>query len=225
MAPRQWNNGLVVVGDRIGCSDHLHEIEIFRRCCSLAECQRNVSKKGHTYMSSGDNLVLYVAAYSDATSAQADFQSLKDAEGDDFKVEGAVVMSRDADGNVDVLESGDGTTPRPVRGSVEASAWSSVCSLRRCSPRPRSVPVSVPCWGICRRSMKRRNSASNSTSTSRRTRRPLLLSSTTSTSTVLRLRWWTRTSGSTRQSARTTTTSSRKAVSKSQDEVDKAVDS
>ena len=61
-------------------------------------------------MSSGDNLVLYVAAYSDATSAQADFQSLKDAEGDDFKVEGAVVMSRDADGNVDVLESGDGTT-------------------------------------------------------------------------------------------------------------------
>ena len=61
-------------------------------------------------MSSGDNLVLYVAAYSDATSAKTDFQTLKAAEGDDFKVEGAVVMSRDADGNVDVLESGDGTT-------------------------------------------------------------------------------------------------------------------
>jgi len=61
-------------------------------------------------MSSGDNLVLYVAAYSDKSSAQADFDSLKSAEGDDFKVEGAVVMSRDADGNVDVLESGDGTT-------------------------------------------------------------------------------------------------------------------
>ena len=62
-------------------------------------------------MSSGDNLVLYVASYSDATSANSDFQSLKDAEGsDDFKVEGAVVMSRDGDGNVDVLESGDANT-------------------------------------------------------------------------------------------------------------------
>jgi uncharacterized membrane protein len=59
-------------------------------------------------MSSGDNLVLYVATYSDATSANADFQSLKDAESaNEFKVEGAVVMSRDADGNVDVLEKGD----------------------------------------------------------------------------------------------------------------------
>ena len=58
----------------------------------------------------GDNLELYVAAYGDATSAQADFDSLKAAEGDDFSVEGAVVMSRDADGNVDVLEHGDGTT-------------------------------------------------------------------------------------------------------------------
>lgn len=62
-------------------------------------------------MSSGDNLVLYVASYSDATSANSDFQSLKDAEGsDEFKVEGAVVMSRDGDGNVDVLESGDANT-------------------------------------------------------------------------------------------------------------------
>jgi len=61
-------------------------------------------------MSSGDNLVLYVAAYSDATSAKADFETLKGAEGDDLKVEAAVVMSRDADGNVDVLEKGDGTT-------------------------------------------------------------------------------------------------------------------
>lgn len=57
-------------------------------------------------MSEGDNLVLYVAAYSDADAAHQDFQSLKAAQGDDFKVEGAVVMSRDADGNVDVLESG-----------------------------------------------------------------------------------------------------------------------
>ncbi len=69
-------------------------------------------------MSSGDNLVLYVAAYSDATSANADFQTLKSAEGsDDFKVEGAVVMSRDADGNVDVLESGDANT------DTSSGAW------------------------------------------------------------------------------------------------------
>ena len=58
----------------------------------------------------GQNLALYVAAYSDATSAQADFEALKNAEGDDLKVEAAVVMSRDADGKVDVLEEGDGTT-------------------------------------------------------------------------------------------------------------------
>ena len=37
-------------------------------------------------MAEGDNLVLYVAAYSDADTANQDFQSLKEAEGDDFKV-------------------------------------------------------------------------------------------------------------------------------------------
>jgi uncharacterized membrane protein len=58
----------------------------------------------------GQNLALYVAAYSDATSAKADFEALKNAEGDDLKVEAAVVMSRDADGNVDVLSEGDGDT-------------------------------------------------------------------------------------------------------------------
>jgi uncharacterized membrane protein len=56
------------------------------------------------------NLALYVATYADATSANEDFQSLKDAEGDDLQVEAAVVMSRDADGKVDVLEEGDGDT-------------------------------------------------------------------------------------------------------------------
>ena len=64
---------------------------------------------------SGDNLALYVAAYSDATSAQKDFDSLKAAEGDDLEVVGAVVMSRDADGKVDVLEVGDET--------VSTGAW------------------------------------------------------------------------------------------------------
>ena len=58
----------------------------------------------------GDNLALYVATYADATSAKADFEALKSAEGADLKVEGAVVMSRDASGDVDVLAKGDGTT-------------------------------------------------------------------------------------------------------------------
>ena len=58
----------------------------------------------------GDNLALYVAAYSDASAANQDFEALKAAEGDDLKVVGAVVMSRDADGNVDVLSEGDGDT-------------------------------------------------------------------------------------------------------------------
>ena len=68
-------------------------------------------------MSEGDNLVLYVAAYSDADAANKDFQSLKDAEGDDLEVVGAVVMSRDADGNVDVLESG------AANEDTAAGAW------------------------------------------------------------------------------------------------------
>ena len=60
-------------------------------------------------MAYDQNLELYVAAYSDAATAQQDFDALKDAEGDDLEVVAAVVMSRDADGNVDVLEKGDGT--------------------------------------------------------------------------------------------------------------------
>ena len=58
----------------------------------------------------GDNLALYVASYADADAAKQDFESLKSAEGDDFEIEGAVVMSRDADGKVDVLEQGDEDT-------------------------------------------------------------------------------------------------------------------
>ena len=52
------------------------------------------------------NLVLYVASYADATSADSDFQALKDAESTgDLKVDGSVVMSRDAAGKVKVDES------------------------------------------------------------------------------------------------------------------------
>ena len=55
----------------------------------------------------GDNLMLYVASYADAASANKDFEALKAAEGDDLEIVGAVVMSRDAEGKVDVLEVGD----------------------------------------------------------------------------------------------------------------------
>lgn len=54
------------------------------------------------------NLSLYVASYADATAAKEDFEDLKSAEGDDLAVVAAVVMSRDADGKVDVLEKGTG---------------------------------------------------------------------------------------------------------------------
>lgn len=54
------------------------------------------------------NLVLYVASYADATSAKEDFESLEAAQGADLAVVGAVVMSRSADGTVDVLEKGAG---------------------------------------------------------------------------------------------------------------------
>ncbi|MGA7688275.1 MAG: DUF1269 domain-containing protein [Jiangellales bacterium] len=56
------------------------------------------------------NLALYVASYSDAAAAQADFDALKAAEGADLQVMAALVMSRDADGQVDVLSEGDGIT-------------------------------------------------------------------------------------------------------------------
>lgn len=61
-------------------------------------------------MTDPNNLVLYVASYADATAAQRDFEILKAAEGSDLQVAAAVVMSRDADGQVDVLTKGDGTT-------------------------------------------------------------------------------------------------------------------
>jgi uncharacterized membrane protein len=56
------------------------------------------------------DLVLSAATYPDADAAQADFDVLRAAEDDDLAVVGAVVMNRDADGNVDVLRDGDGAT-------------------------------------------------------------------------------------------------------------------
>ena len=56
------------------------------------------------------NLALYVASYSDAASANEDFDALRAAEGTDLQVVSGLVMSRDADGQVDVLSEGDGIT-------------------------------------------------------------------------------------------------------------------
>lgn len=55
----------------------------------------------------GENLVLCVATYADAEAAGGDFTALKKAQDElDFRVVGGVVMSRDADGKIDVDEHG-----------------------------------------------------------------------------------------------------------------------
>lgn len=67
-----------------------------------------------------ENISLYVASYDDAAAAQADYQALKDAESaEDFKVVGAVVANRDADGKVDVDEHGAAS---PVGGGTVLGA-------------------------------------------------------------------------------------------------------
>jgi uncharacterized membrane protein len=55
-----------------------------------------------------DNLALVVGSYADAGAATDDFNALKAGEdAGEYKVVGAVVMSRDASGKVDVKEHGD----------------------------------------------------------------------------------------------------------------------
>jgi len=61
-------------------------------------------------MSNDPNLILFAAAHAIADAAQQDFEALKAAEGHDLEVVGAVVMSRDAEGEVDVLTKGSGIT-------------------------------------------------------------------------------------------------------------------
>ena len=64
----------------------------------------------------GENLILVVGSYPDAAGAAEDFKALKDGEGaGEYKVVGAVVMSRDADGKVAVSEKG---TPQVAGGAV-----------------------------------------------------------------------------------------------------------
>ena len=52
------------------------------------------------------NLILLAATYADAAAAQSDYQALKAAEGPDLVIDNAVVMSRDAEGEVTVHEGG-----------------------------------------------------------------------------------------------------------------------
>ncbi len=56
------------------------------------------------------NYTLFVAAYDDEASAQADFTTIKEL--DDVAVVAAVVLSRDADGKVEVKEHGGGLITR-----------------------------------------------------------------------------------------------------------------
>ena len=64
----------------------------------------------------GENLILVVGSYPDAGGAAEDFKALKDGEGaGEYKVVGAVVMSRDADGKVEVSEKG---APQVAGGAV-----------------------------------------------------------------------------------------------------------
>jgi uncharacterized membrane protein len=57
----------------------------------------------------GENMVLIVATYPDAGEAAADYKTLKDAQdAGEYKVVGAVVMSRDEQGKVAVDEHGGG---------------------------------------------------------------------------------------------------------------------
>ena len=135
----------------------------------------------------GDNLALYVASYDDATSAREDFEVLKATEGPDLEVVAAVVMNRDADGKVDVLEVGDGT--------VGDGAWigGGIGLVVGLFAPPLLAATAIGaglgrCSGSSPRSTRRRSSVSTWTSTCHPTRRRWPWSWTTGTSTVSRRR-------------------------------------
>ena len=73
------------------------------------------------------NLVLYSATYPDSTSAASDLDALKAAQkSEEFKIVGAVLISRDASGKVAVKESG--ATPT-VEGAWLGAAGGFVLGL------------------------------------------------------------------------------------------------
>lgn len=64
-------------------------------------------------MAADKNLILVVGAYADAAAASSDYSALKAGEDDgEYKVDGAVVMSRDAAGKVSVDEHDTGKVGR-----------------------------------------------------------------------------------------------------------------
>ena len=64
------------------------------------------------------NLILIAASYDDATSAQDDYRALKAAKADDFAVVSAVVMHRDAEGEVKVDETGEAVAGGALLGGA-----------------------------------------------------------------------------------------------------------
>lgn len=75
---------------------------------------------------SDPNLLLYAATYDDTEAAAADYDALKAAQDDDFRVLGAVVMHRDEDGKVTVDERGPGA---PTGGAILGGAAGLVVGL------------------------------------------------------------------------------------------------
>lgn len=70
---------------------------------------------------SDQNLSLYVASYSDAESADADWESLKDLKSTgDIKLKGAIIADRDAEGNIKVHEHGRTATKEGAVAGVVA---------------------------------------------------------------------------------------------------------
>ena len=115
----------------------------------------------------GENLILYVASYDDATAAEADFKALKEAQrAEDFAVVGAVVASRDEAGEVTVDEHG---VASPVGGGTVLGAGA---RPRRRAVRPAAAArhrrrrrASAPASASWRSATRRRSSASTSRST------------------------------------------------------------
>jgi uncharacterized membrane protein len=67
----------------------------------------DISHRDERTQTMEQNLVLYAASYPDPDTAALDLKALKEAQSaDEFEIVGAVVVNRDADGKIDVKESG-----------------------------------------------------------------------------------------------------------------------
>lgn len=59
-----------------------------------------------------DNLMLYIATYSDAASAAEDYRQLQAMKEEDLELVSSVVIHRDGDGKISVDEHGTGQVPK-----------------------------------------------------------------------------------------------------------------